>query len=264
MRGGQAISNDRNGLPLESGFVTEPVGTHSSRTIMLRELTALLDFTDASASYENLRDAAVLENALQKASAAGRAKTFRHLREFYSLHPEVPLFASLRRLWDIREAERPLLAILCAAARDPILLASADFVLPIPPGDRVDKADVETFLTARHPARYSETVLPRIVRNLLSSWTQSGHLTGHLVKLRGRAEAGPVSTAYALLLGYLCGRRGEGLFDSPWTRFLDCTVSETHEHAGKAHEMGLVTLKRAGGIVDVDVAPILSTKGSRS
>ena len=249
-------------LPTERGFITEPVGTHSSRTIMLSELTSLLAQTASDDSYESLRNAATIHNAVRKSSAAGRAKTFRHLREFYALSIDTPVYAALRRLWDIRNEEKPLLAMLCASARDPVLRASGEFVLSLPYGSGVAKADLEVYLSELFPGRYSETVLPRTLRNLLSSWTQSGHLEGHLIKKRKKATAGPASTSYALCLGYLCDLRGEALFDTPWTRILDCSISDIHTYAAEASARGLITYKRAGGIVDVDVTSLMpATEG---
>lgn len=233
------------------------VGTHSSRTIMLSELSSLLASTLPGDSYENLREAATTHNAVRKSSAAGRNKTFRHLREFYALNIDVPIFSALRKLWDVRPEERPLLAMLCASARDPVLRTSGAFVLSLPYGLGVAKTDLEAYLSEQFPRRYSETVLPRTVRNILSSWTQSGHLEGHLVKKRKRAMAGPASITYALCLGYLCDLRGEALFDTPWTRILDCSISDIYTYAAEASARGLITYKRAGGIVDVDVTSLM-------
>jgi hypothetical protein len=244
-------------VPKSLGFIGEPVGTHSSRTIMFAELSSLLASTGPQVSYAELQDLAVNHNAVQKASATGRAKTFRHLREFYGLNIQLPVYSAMRHLWDPREDERPLLAMLCACARDPVLRESAEYILPIPSGAGVDKAGMESFLSERFPGRYGETVLPRTVRNMMSSWTQSGHLIGRFSKKRGKAVAGPASAAYALFLGYLCGLRGDALFGAVWTRILDRSESEAHALAAEASARGLITYKRAGGLVEVDMHLLL-------
>ena len=51
-----------------AGFENDPPGTHTSRTIMLADLRALLGSTDHDADYEDYRNAAVLENAVNKAT----------------------------------------------------------------------------------------------------------------------------------------------------------------------------------------------------
>lgn len=245
-------------LPEQFGFVNEPVGTHSSRTIMVAELTALLGSTTPDATYDRLRVAAVENNAFQKSSASGRAKTFRHLREFYALNLDVPVFLALRALWDIDDAARPVLALLCASARDPLLRASADYTLHLPVGASATKEAIAAQLSNAFPGRYSAGVLPRIVRNVLSSWTQSGHLKGRTSKVRSRAIAGPVSTVYALYLGYLSGLRGDALFDTLWISVLDRPVGTLHDFAREASAKGWITYRSAGGITDVEFSDLIS------
>ena len=125
LTGGQAIRTGReivNGvaeemrLLTERGFVNKPVGTHSSRTIMLGEFSSLLADTTPSDSYADLREAVIVHNSVRKSTSAGRDKTFRHLREFYALNIDIPIYAALRRLWDICDDEKPMLAMLCASA----------------------------------------------------------------------------------------------------------------------------------------------------
>src|SRR5687768_11814105 len=104
---------------LRHGFLNEPVGTHSSRTLMLRELSKVLGATGDTADAKTLRVAAIHHNAVEKSSASGRTKTFRHLRELYAMDPDVDVFAAMRVAWGGEADERPLLAALCAMARDP-------------------------------------------------------------------------------------------------------------------------------------------------
>ena len=83
---------------LLAGFLNEPVGTHTSRTIMLPELTLLFEATDPRAAYGDYQQAAVPLNVLGKSSDSTRQKTFRHLRELYALKPSVAVFAAMREL----------------------------------------------------------------------------------------------------------------------------------------------------------------------
>src|SRR4051812_39589800 len=110
---------------LRFGFVNSPVGTHTSRTLMLAELTRVLDGSCPAAGAEEMRRLVVAENLTLKRTEATRRETFRRLRELYALDPRVLLYRALRDLWPAAESERPLLALLCAAARDPHLQATA-------------------------------------------------------------------------------------------------------------------------------------------
>src|SRR5438132_11877138 len=108
-------------LSKEYGFVDEPIGTHSSRTMMLAELRLLLAACQPSASLEEYRAAIVDENVLLRKTVATRNVSFRRLRELYILDRKVVLFRALRDLWDEDIQAQPLLTLLSAVARDSIL-----------------------------------------------------------------------------------------------------------------------------------------------
>ena len=93
-------------------------GTHSSRTMMLSELSELLGVVPTEASRDEYADAIVAENALGKQTVSNRRLTNQRLGELYGLDRSLPIFRVLRRLWDADEAGRPLLSLLCALARD--------------------------------------------------------------------------------------------------------------------------------------------------
>src|SRR5947209_4044608 len=122
-------------LSSEYGFVDEPVGAHSSRTMMLAELRSLLSACQPSASLEEYRAAVVDENVLLKKTVATRKVSFRWLRELYALDRKILLFRALRDLWDEDIQAQPLLALLSAVARDPLLKSTAERILAIPVGE---------------------------------------------------------------------------------------------------------------------------------
>ena len=122
-------------LAVDLGFVNDPLGTHTSRTMMLTELRALLESAGPDATYADYQDATIRENACGKATLSTRSKTFRHLRELYALEPGVPLFYALRLLWQSDPTAQPLLAALCAAARDPMLRTTIELILALAPGE---------------------------------------------------------------------------------------------------------------------------------
>ena len=237
--------------PTDAGFVSDPVGTHSSRTIMVPGISQLFAVSAPGTSYEELRHLVLDENVLQKTSMAGRAETFRRLRELYALNPEVLVYRGLRFFWPLAPEEQPLLALLCALARDPVLLASASLVLSTAHGASLPKADMEAHLTAAFPGRYGVEVLAGMTRRILSSWTQSGHLTGRSRKVRAAPKTGPASAAYALLLGHLQGTRGGLLFETPWVSVLNVPARRVHELAQEASRRGWIDYRRAADVTDV-------------
>ena len=116
------------------GFRRGDVGTHTSRTIMLAELTALFDAVPAAASEADITIAIRHANCLSKSTTSTRRLTHQRLTELYALDPHVPIYRVLRRLWSLEPTGRPLLALLVAIARDPMLAASAPAVVLLPIG----------------------------------------------------------------------------------------------------------------------------------
>jgi hypothetical protein len=233
------------------GFANSPVGTHSSKTMMLRDLSLLLDASPEDASYAELRRLAVEENVILKSTLSNRKEVFSRLGELYGLRREVMLYPPLRFLWPYAGGERPLLALLCAAARDPLLRVTATAVLGQPEGSVLTPQMLEAAVQGAFPDRYSPTVRASIGRNTISSWAQAGHLEGRLKKVRRRAMSGPASTAYALLLGHLCGQRGTLLFETFWTQLLDAPAAELDRHAFTASRRGWIEYRRVGEVAEI-------------
>ena len=246
------LENKHNNKLERLGFSFERGGVHTARTMMLAELRALLSFVDAAdAAKAEYLDAIQTANCLGKRSGRTRALTFRHLADLYALDPSLLVFRALRFFWQRDVDGQPLLAALCAYSRDPILRATAPFVLGFQEGATVTREGMEEFLDAQEPGRFSKATLKSTAQNLNSSWTQSGHLAGRVRKVRARAVATPGAASLALLLGYVSGLRGESLFKSDYTRMLDCSFERTLELAEDASRRSWISLKRVGQVIEV-------------
>ena len=244
------------------GYRSGERGTHSSRTLMLAELTLLLGSVPCEAALSAYRDAVLMENCLGKRTAATRAISFQRLKELYALDERVPLFRVLRRLWGENHSSRPLLALLMGLARDPLLRVTAAPIIQVPTGVEVMRQSVQEALASLAGTRFNEATLDTIVRNTLSSWTQSGHLRGRSRKVRERVDATPAATSFALLLGYLPGKRGYRLFETPWVGVLDSDPGELLDLAGDAKRLGLLDLKQSGSMLDVSFPDLTVREGS--
>ncbi len=234
------------------GFSYERGGVHTARTMMLAELRALLSFVDVvDSARSDYLEAIQTVNCLGKRSGKTRTLTFRHLADLYALNPNMLVFRSLRFFWQRDVDGQPLLAALCAYSRDPLIRATAPFVLGFQEGATVTREGMEEFIDAQEPGRFSKATLKSTAQNINSSWTQSGHLAGRVRKVRARAVATPAAASLALLLGYVSGLRGESLFKSDFTRMLDCSFEKTIELAEDASRRGWISLKRVGQVVEV-------------
>lgn len=240
------------------GFRSGDKGTHTSRTIMLEELAALLASVPGNADRRAYLNAIVEANTLGKQTVATRKLTAQRLTELYGLDSNIPLFRVLRKFWRDDQPGHPLLALLCAVARDPLLRATATPVLALRVGEELSRQNITNSIRAAVGDRLNDATLDKVVRNTSSSWTQSGHLQGRVRKFRQLVRPTPFSTAYALLLGYLEGLRGGRLFETNWTRMLDTPVDQLRSLATEAKRLGALDLKSAGDIIEVGFTTVLT------
>ena len=239
------------------GFRIKPTGTHLSRTIMLGDFRAVLATCASCSNPTEYRAAIVEDNVLAKPTAKSAQMSFDRLRELYAFDPTSRIFRALVDIWASDPSAQPLVALLCATARDPILRAITPFLLGHPVGAMITPQAIAQEAEQRFPGKFQSKSLQRLGRNAASSWTQAGLLQGRQKKTRARAEAHPVAVAYALLLGDLCGRRGQGLFTTLWTRMLDASPHELRRHATKASREGWIDYRAAGDVVEVTFSHLM-------
>jgi hypothetical protein len=236
---------------LQAGFKLGAKGTHTSRTLMLAELRGLFQATLPNTDRAGYTTAIVEENCLAKRTVATRRLTRQRLTELYALDPLVPVFRVLRKLWDQDANARPLLAMQCAIARDPLLAATAPPVLSRPVGSEFLREPVKAALLDAVGERLNDSILNKVIRNAASSWTQSGHLEGRTLKKRRQVHPTPANVAYSLFLGYTAGFRGTELFSCIWMILLDCSPSLARELAFEAKRLGLIDLRMAADVIEL-------------
>lgn len=115
----------------------------------------------------------------------------------------------------------------------------------------MERTSLEGFIDGQEPGRFSQATLKSAAQNISSSWTKSGHLNGRVKKVRAHPTPTSGSVSYALLLGYLTGARGQGLFRTEHMKLLDCPRDKAIELAEEASRKGWITLKRVGDVIEV-------------
>jgi len=242
------------------GFRVGDRGAHTSRTIMLKELEVLLSSCPPSASRTEYDQAIIEQNCLGKQTASSRELTAQRLRELYALEPAVAIFRLMRVFWARDEKSKPLLALYAALARDPILRLTAGPILELTPGHELSRQKMLDALAGPLQSRLNAATMDKVMRNTSSSWTQSGHLTGRMRKVRRQVEPSILAVTFALLLGYLLGHRGEALLRTLWAQLLDLSEMRISELALDAKRMGLLEMSQSGGILTISFNTLLTNE----
>lgn len=236
---------------LSAGFSNKPIGTHTGKTMMLPELRLLLAAVPGPVEFVEYQRAVVEENALAKSTAANRSNTLMYLKQLYGLRPDIAVFAAMRELWSAKPADQPLLALLCASARDVLLRITAETVLAAPLGAPVAATDLSAAIAATFPGRYSPSTLRNLGQNIVSSWTQAGLLAGAKEKRRAAPAVDVAAVVYALYLGHLEGLAGPALFATRWTRPLGMSEAELRLTVDAASRSGWLDYRSGGGMTEI-------------
>jgi len=243
------------------GFRRDRGGAHLARTMMLEELKLLFSFVDDPEAGKPVYLRSIVDdNCLGKRSDRTRKLTARHISDLYILDPDITLFRSLRYFWKRDTEGQPLLAMICAIARDSILRSSMPFIQRFSVGQRVTREALEEFIDNLETGRFSPATLKSTAQNVNSSWTQSGHLQGRVKKVRSQPKATPGAVSYTLLLGYLSGVRGESLYNTEYATLLDCSMEQAIELSIEASRKGWIVLKRLGSVIEVLFPNLLTSE----
>lgn len=241
-----------------AGLKVEGGGPHQSKTMMLAEISALF----AMGGDIDFDDAVLAQNVLGKPSMRAREAALYRLRELYGIGKKAPICAVFRHLWGLDVEGRPMLALLCALARDPSLRAGAGAVLDAKIGEQVRAPAIAAAFEVLYPGRLGTTTARSLSQNAASSWTQAGFLKGATKKERVRAVTTPITATYATLLASLCGFGGALLLESRWLDALDRPVEERLRLLKQAEGMGLIRVRSAGDVLEIEVRkPIADLTG---
>ncbi len=249
--GSKRNSRYEDELPTAFGFRNGQRGSHASRTMMLAELQDLLEAVPAEAPKAVYRDAIMGQNVLGKRTLATRRESYERLGWLYALDPSIAIFRLLRFFWDRDQDARPVLALLCASARDPLLRMTASAVLKTPLEETLSNVAMEEAIALGASGRFNEPTQVKIARNAAASWTHAGYLRGHRKKVRVRPTITPATVAYALVLGYLAGASGQMLLTTFWARLLDTPKAQLTSLAAEASARGWIAYRQSGQVIEV-------------
>ena len=236
-------------------------GAHTSRTMLLGDLTSVLAACPADASIGDYRTAIVDHNVAGKATQSSRQRTFRYLRELYRLDIDDATFRGLVRLWARDPQGRPQIALLMAIANDQALAATSSGILSLPTDAPVTSTTLAAAVDREFPGAYSDAIRAKIGRNALSSWTQAEYLhraSPRSPALRRPIDPSPGAVAMALLLGKAEGISGERLFSSRYAALLDASSGTLHDRVHEAARKGWLEYRSRGAVTEVDLDALVA------
>ena len=227
--------------------------------MMLLEFRALVRSMPLSITKNDFLKAIVEDNVLEKPTLISRKKSLRHLIELYGMDPSKVLF---RVLWELGHADLdslPQICLICAYARDSQLRNSFELIRTLHLGEVLERAAMEQQLETGFPGRFSPSMKKSMAQNVNTTWTFGGHLAGKAKKTRQLPSPRPISAAYAMFVGYLTGLRGERLLDSAFAALVASNRSQLQAALSLASAKGLLSLKKAAGIVEFDFSNLLTS-----
>ncbi len=238
------------------GFRFSGGGAHQSKTMMFRELEALIEA--GASTPEQFRTAAIDENAIGKTTSSTRRLTFRHLASLYGLLDQPPLTKALFKIWAKDVKGHRLQALLVALARDPLFRITAPTIMLGSSGQSMQYPLLQDAIFAAYPERFSDKTLRSLAQNCAASWTQSGHLNGAVKKLRQRVKPTAATVAFATLIATASGFGGPAILDSGWIRILDLKPEQALDALRRAEASGMARVRSAGDVTEISVGQAMA------
>lgn len=233
------------------GFKNGKSGPHAARSLMLPELTTMMEGFTEKTSIKTITEDIEVFNCLHKATANSRKLTRRHLTDLYALDIDVCLFRQFRKLWDKSIEARPVLALQLALCRDPLLRVSMPLMLELQPGEILTRQQMEDQLEAYNPDGYSKASKTSFAQNINGSWTQAGFLQGRAKKIREIPEVRIENVAFALFIAHLHGYEGQRSFQTNWVKILSTNIDDLYAKAQGASRHGHLRFKHASEVVEI-------------
>ena len=215
---------------------------------MFLELSRVMDFSIDNDSYlESMNN-----NVFGKKSQDGIKKTGSFLTQLYSFDVSSPYFKAFKQFWlECDLEEKSLISFVFALKNDYLLQESISVVANCISGVKVGIELFTDNLEKYHPNRFSKNTISSVAKNIASSWKQAGFITGKTGNIRTVPQVTYKVVAFALLLSYLSGERGDFLIQSPTVKALCLSESKLREFVIEASKRDYLQYQYAGNITTI-------------
>ncbi|MBC8344461.1 MAG: hypothetical protein H8E61_10815 [Bacteroidetes bacterium] len=218
---------------------------HTSRTIMFAELSQVMNHSIECNDFNEILNS----NVSNKLSSRNLLKTNQYLRQLYGFDKEDLLFRSFKYYWTIMDNEKKsILALLFALSNDFLLRESIDIVVNTKIGEKVAIEKFDENIDKYHQGNYSDNTRRSAAQNVASSWKQAGYILGKVKNIRVQPIHDYYTVAFALLLSYLHGDRGEYILLSKWIKALALNTEELRDLIKEAAKRDLLQYQYGGNV----------------
>lgn len=226
--------------------MNKPTTIHTSRTIMSSELIEVMDFPKEDLDYFEI----MANNVFNKKTESSKKKTINYLTQLYSFRQDDKKFLCLEKYWNkIANTEKPIITLLLAVSKDYLLQESVDYIKSVKHSSKASLDGIEANIEHHHPNRFTPKTLRSVAQNIASSWKQAGYILGRVKNIRTKRLPSYFAVAFAFLMAYLDGYRGDYLFDHPSVKALDASKDEILNLIKAASDRELLSYNKAGGSI---------------
>jgi len=229
---------------------------HTSRTLMFVELSQVMNHSIEGGDFNEILNS----NVTSKLSNTNLIKTNQYLRQLYGFDMEDLLFRCFKHYWTLVDNEKKsILALLFALSNDFLLKESIDIVVNSKVGERVAIEKFDDNIEKYHQGKYSLNTRRSAAQNVASSWKQAGYIQGKIKNIRVQPIHDYYTVAFALLLSYLHGDRGEYILLSKWIKALAISTEELRDLIKEAAKRDLLQYQYGGNVTVISFENQLNT-----
>ena len=187
-----------------------------------------------------------------KKTKTNQDKTTGFLKQLYGFDIKYIPFKLFKYFWQITgENDKPVISLLYALGEDFLLSGSYQVIATTKLGDKVTIEKLEEYIDLHYSGRYSENTRKSLAQNIASSWKQAKFITGKVKNIRTEPDIDYHTVAFAFLMAYCSGDRGDFILKSKWAKALCLGDTQLRELAVEAARRDLLQYQFAGNVTSI-------------
>jgi len=229
---------------------------HTSRTMMFAELSQVMNHGVEGGDFNEILNS----NVSNKLSNTNLIKTNQYLKQLYGFNNEDLLFRCFKHYWTLVDNKKKnIITLLFALSNDFLLKESIDIVINTKVGEKVAIEKFDENIEKYHQGKYSDNTRRSAAQNVASSWKQAGYIQGKVKNIRVQPIHDYYTVAFALLLSYLHGDRGDYILLSKWIKALSLNTEELRDLIKEAAKRDLLQYQYGGNVTVISFENQLKT-----